>query len=108
MIKVDFSGFEELERELKKIEQNLKNIEGENSIPFMELFPFEFMKKYTQFSSINDMFNGSPFTINSEEDFAAIDEYELDNFINKATDFDSWGKMQETAAINWAQKQLGF
>lgn len=107
-MKVNFSGFNELERELKKLEQSVKSIEGENSIPFTDLFPFDFMKRYTQFSSIEDMFNESPFTINSEEDFVAIDDDEWDNFISTSTNFDSWEKMQEAAVVDWTKNQLGF
>lgn len=108
MIKIDFSGFDELERELKKLEQNVQRLEGENSIPFTELFPFEFMKKYTQFHSIEEMFNGSPFTIDSEGDFTAIDDDEWNNFIKTSTNFDSWEQMQEAAVVDWTKNQLGF
>jgi hypothetical protein len=108
MIKIDTSGLEELKRKLKKIEENGEKLEGQNSVPFTEVFPVEFMKKYTEFSSIDDMFNKSPFKIDSDEDFAAIDDKKWDDFIKTSTKFQTWEKMQEEAAVEWTKKQLGF
>jgi hypothetical protein len=71
VFKFDTSGFDKLQRKLKQVE-------GENSIPLTELFHVGFMNKYTQFNSIEDMFNQSPFKIESEKDFALIDDFEWD------------------------------
>lgn len=108
MTKVDFSGFDEFGRVLKKLERNLKRKEGKNSVSFTELFPIGFMKRYTQFSSIEEMFNESPFTIHSEDDFAAVDDHEWENFIKSSTNFVSWEQMQEDAIVDWTRNQLGL
>jgi hypothetical protein len=108
MIKVNTSGFKELERKLKKIENNAQRLEGKNYIPLTDLFPSEFIKKHTEFSSIDDMFNESPFLIESAEDFAAIVDDKWDHFIKSSTSFNSWKQMQEAAAVDWTKKQLGF
>jgi hypothetical protein len=108
MIKFDNSGFNELERKLKKMEQSAQAIEGTNSVPFTELFPDGFMKKFTTFTSIENMLNESPFTIQTDEDFAAIDDSEWDEYIRKVTKFHSWEQMQEEAALEWTAKKLGF
>jgi hypothetical protein len=107
-MRIRTSGFKKFESKLKKIEQNAKRIDGENSIPFNELFPDNFMKQHTQYSSIEDMFNKSPFTIESSEDFAAIDDDNWDIFIKSSTNFESWKQMQDAAAVNWTKNQLGF
>jgi hypothetical protein len=108
MIKINTSGFKEFERKLKNIENNAQRLEGKNSIPLTELFPSEFIKKYTEFSSIEDMFNKSPFLIESAEDFAAIEDELWDHFIKSSTSFNSWKQMQEAATVDWTKKQLGF
>lgn len=105
---IKFSGFKELERKLNQIERNAKNLEGENSVPFTELFPEGFMKKFTEFSSIEKMLIESPFSIETAEDFAAIDDNKWDEFVHRVTKFDSWEEMQLEAVSDWTAKKLGF
>ena len=108
MLNINFSGLDQLEHKLKKLEENAKKIEGLNSIPLSELFPVEFMKKNTHFSSINELFLDSPFNIELEKDFESINEKELDRFITKSSNFDSWLKMQEAAIAHWVEMKLGL
>lgn len=108
MIKFTISGLKELERNLKNMEQKAKELEGENSVPFNELFNMEFMTDFTSFKTINQLFSESPFSIQTEEDFAAVDNTEWDEYIQKVTRFDTWEEMQQEAFGIWAAKQLGF
>ncbi|MFS0661391.1 hypothetical protein AB1L07_21460 [Niallia alba] len=101
MIKSNTSGF-------KQLEQSAKEIDGENSVPFPELFPQKFMMKYTQFNSIETMLDESPFKIETTEDFSLIDDNKWDEYIRKVTQFDSWEQMQEAAAKEWTIKKLGL
>lgn len=108
MIKFDDRGLKDFQRKLKELEQNANKLKGDNSVPITELFHPNFMLSYTQFNTIEDMFKKSPFKIDSEEDFKAIDESKWDMFIVVSTKFDSWEEMQETAATEWTAKKLGF
>jgi hypothetical protein len=108
MIKLKMTGFNEFQRELKRLQRNAERINGENRIPFYHLFSNEFMKGHTKFSSIHEMFEQSPFTVETEEDFLAIDDQEWDEFIKTHSNFNSWAEMQEEAVLEWTTNQLGF
>ena len=54
---------------IKTISKRLEEVSGENTIPFNLLFNEEFLKEYSRFSSIDELFDASGFEINNQEDF---------------------------------------
>ena len=60
---------------------------------FTDLFPGEFMKQYTEFESIQELLSSGGFFINSEEDYEAIPDQDIDAYIQKTTKFGSWREM---------------
>ncbi|WP_416150702.1 hypothetical protein ACM26V_06970 [Salipaludibacillus sp. HK11] len=98
MIKIDDSGLKEFQNKLKEY--------GTNSLTLVELFHADFMKNNTRFKAIDDMFASSPFEIETEDDFDAIEDGELDRFIKSVTKFNSWEEMTQVAATEWMSKKL--
>ena len=49
---------------IKTISKRLEEVSGENTIPFNLLFNEEFLKEYSRFSSIDELFDASGFEIN--------------------------------------------
>ncbi|MGD6896117.1 hypothetical protein [Bacillus infantis] len=107
-IRTKTKGFNQLSNELKKLQQNAKELEGKQNIPLPELFPDSFMANNTRFSSIQEMFDKSPFKVESEEDFAAIPDAEWDKYVVENTNFSSWENMQEAGVKEWTAKKLGL
>lgn len=70
---------------------SLNNLKG--SMDFTDLFPGEFMKQYTKFESIQELLSSGGFFINSEEDYEAIPDQDIDAYIQKTTKFGSWREM---------------
>jgi hypothetical protein len=101
-------GFDEFSNKLKNLQNNANKISGNNKVPFNELFPESFMKMHTLFSSIQEMFDNSPFEINSSDDFLEIEKEELDKFVDSKTNLSSWDEMMETAVTEWTFKKLGL
>ena len=66
------------------------------------------MREYTNFGSIDEMFEASGFKCDTTEDFRAIPDDEWDAFIRQATRFDSWAEMKERGVNLWTKQQLGF
>lgn len=101
MIKI--TGLEGLQRKLQQLKRNAESIEGNNEVPFTELFPPSFMQRYTRFESIQLMIDAS-----------GIDEPEQiggeawESFVVGHSDFPSWEKMKETAGSEWAKRKLGL
>jgi hypothetical protein len=105
---INIKGFDEFSKNLKKLEQKVEEIGGENQVSFAELFPDNFMSKYTNFPSIEVFFEAGNYEINSQEDLEALDEVELDNHVAQFTKFSNWEEMFKTSATEYLSKKLGF
>jgi hypothetical protein len=100
-ITIDTSGLDELRRRIEKLSRGQK-------VSFSELFPPEFMRKYTDFGTIDALVQASGYTVETAEDFAKIPDEAWDQFIKARTRFSSWSEMQNQAGSEWAARQLGF
>lgn len=83
---------------IKTISKRLEEVSGENTIPFNLLFNGEFLKEYSRFSSIDELFDASGFEINNQEDFDNLNLEKWDEFISQNTKFDNWKDMFNKAA----------
>ncbi|MGC4668256.1 hypothetical protein [Enterococcus hirae] len=90
-MKFELNGLDDLQKNLNQLSKNAKELDGEHSVPFDELFNEKFMIENTNFSDIE-----------------SIDDNELDNFVSSNTDFESWEDMKSAAGSEWVTKRLGF
>lgn len=104
MFKIE--GFDELSKELKKISKNAKRLDGVNEIPFDDLFTKQFMLKYTNFSTFDELLEAGNFIVNSEEGFLAIPDDLFDDHIRSVTKFKTWQSMLDKATELWVDKEL--
>lgn len=105
-VDVDFSGITELQRRLRNLQREAKNLDGRHEVPFDELFSAAFMRRYTTFASIDDMLEQSEWTVESAEDFYAIPDGPWDSYVAKTTQFENWVDMYETAGHEWMEKKV--
>lgn len=101
-------GFDELEKKLSQLEQNAKELDGQNDASFADLFNPNFITTYTNFNNLNEMFEKSPFTVKSEEDFLAIPDDEWEKYVQETTSFGSWEEMQIKANEVYTLSKLGL
>lgn len=101
-------GLDKLEKRLNQMERAAKELDGTHSVSFENLFTTSFMKKYTQFQSIEEFFSSSGFDVTSQEDFEAIPEKDLDAYVSNNTSFETWEDMFSKAMVGYAAKKLGF
>lgn len=97
-----------MNRKLEDLKRKAEALDGEHEIPFSELFSSEFMTRYTDFASLDEMFQASGFVIESQDDFKAVPDDEWENFIKTRTQFSSWKDMRVTALKEWTARKLGF
>lgn len=97
MVKIDTTGFDELERKAKEAERR-----GAAGIQLKDLFSSNFMTKYSDFRSIDEMVQASGVIVKSIEDFNEISE----QFISSHTRFSSWKEMLDTASAQWFARSL--
>jgi hypothetical protein len=96
------SGFDELYEDLNNMSKEVTELSKINAIGFKQLFSDSFIRRHTQFSTLNELFENSGFIIKSEEDFDTIDENELNKHLSAKTDFDSWDNMLGKAYDEYA------
>lgn len=90
------------------MKKTIKELEQTKQVSFDNLFTTSFMKKYTSFSSIDEFLNAGGFNVQTQEDFEAIPEKELDKYISNTTNFKNWEDMLGEAAEQYALKKLSF
>ena len=106
MFEFKIKGFEELERQFERLKRNARSIGGKHQVPLSDLLNPIFLQQHTKFRTIDDLFDASPFQVETQEDFEAIDQRPLDDFIRASTKFESWQKMLDHAAEEWAEAEL--
>ena len=94
---VDLKGFDDLKKRVDDIKRK-----GEAGVQLNDLFHPDFMMKYTNFGSIDEMAKASEVDITSMEDFNKVPE----EFFVKHTQFSSWGEMSKNATEQWVARNL--
>ncbi len=105
---IKFDGFDDLQRELKKMKQNAEKLSRQKEVPFSKLFTPTFMRKYTNFSTFDELLNAGGFSAETTEEFEAIPDEPFDAHIAATTKFRTWDDMLSTATEQYVTKQLGF
>jgi hypothetical protein len=105
---IKIKGLDKLEKQLKQMQKGAKELSRTKQVSFSELFTTSFMKKYTSFSSMDELLNAGGFKVESQEDFEAIPDTELDRHIAATTKFKNWKDMLNEATTQYAAKKLGF
>ncbi|MCD9539591.1 hypothetical protein [Photobacterium carnosum] len=101
-------GFDELEKQLKKIEKSMTELDGKHEVSLLELMPDSFMSKNSNYTSLQELFDSSGFKIDSVEDFSEIPDEKWDAYINSSTTFENWDQMQEEALNLYIGSKIGF
>ncbi|SEO55313.1 hypothetical protein [Acinetobacter sp. yr461] len=96
------NGFKSLE----KLADNLKNLDGQQTVSLEVLFNEGFIQSNTEFQSIGELFEKAGFKIESQEDFAAMPDEEIDTFVKENTKFESFSDLKKKAAEEHVRKQI--
>lgn len=99
-------GIDESIKQLKKLQENIRKVEGTRNYTMKELFNDEFMSQHTKFSNISDFLEASGLDFSSQEAFRNVDVEKLDKYISENSDFSSWEEMKSVAGNLIVQKQI--
>lgn len=99
---------DDLVDELEELGDRAEELDGENEVPLSELFNPNFMKGYTDFESIEEFFEESPWTVESEEDLDEIPDGPFNEYVSKHTVFSNQDEMMKKAGEEWTTDQLGL
>lgn len=103
---VHIEGLEELEDRLRELRTAADSADGSQEIPMDELLPSDFMQTHTEFDSLQEFFEESPWSVDSKEDFKAIPEGEFDEYVDETSGFSGWDAMLSAAAREWITRQI--
>ena len=106
MMGFKIDGLDELSRKLQDLQRRAENLSG--PVNFDDLFPPEFMRRYTKMKSIDELLAASGKAINNTEDFEAIPSDEWDRLVSTNTQFANWEDMKARAGEEYATRRLGF
>lgn len=93
-VELDLSG-------LEKLEKNLEKIDGEHEVPVSELMTDSFIRKHTDFQTLQAFLDASG--VKSQED---IGTEVFDRFVAANTRFENWQEMFKAAGSDWMVHQL--
>ena len=99
-------SIEDFQKQLQEWEDNLKSIDGNNTVEVHDLFIPEFMKAHSKFADFDSFFEASG--ASPEERLEDIPDEKLDPFVQQVTDFESFQDMLDTASEDWVHRQIGF
>lgn len=105
---IRLKGFDEMKRKLHDLCTRAERLHGEHEIDFNDLFPTDFVRRFTDFLTLDELFAASGFKIESTADFEKIPTDQWDTFIQRNTLFGSWQEMQEKAMGEWMARQIGL
>lgn len=107
MFELEVSGLEEIIGKLGDLRRKIKALEAEGML-LAEFFPVDFLRKHTDFESLEDMLQASGFVVESPEDFKKIPEGEWDSFVKGHTQFSNWSEMLSAAGKEWVERNLAL
>jgi hypothetical protein len=107
MIKAKIEGLDEVQRNLQRLQDRAKALDGTHNVPVTELLTPGFMREHVPgFSSLEEWFKKSGFKIESPEDFKAIPDADWDAYVRSSTSFSNWQEMLTAAGAQYVGKKL--
>jgi hypothetical protein len=103
---IRITGLDEMRRKLQTLQRRLQSLNG--PVPFEDLFPPEFMRRYTDFKAIEEMLGGFGTPIESTEDFERIPDADWDVYVKQKTRFKAWEEMQSKAGEEYLERRLNL
>ena len=101
-------GLDKLQKNLDKLAKSAEALDGTHTVSLDEVLTPTFISRHTRFANASELFEAGGFNAESQEDFEAIPEDDLDAFIQAESSFDSWQDMLGTAGQEWAIAKMGL
>jgi hypothetical protein len=95
-------GFDDMRQKLEALRRRADNLSG--PVAFEDLFPPEFMRRYTDCKTIDELFSG--ISLESQEHFEKLPVEELDALVQAKTRFRTWAAMKSKAGEEYIERRL--
>ncbi len=98
MIKAEWTGLDALQRNLRRLQDRARVLDGAHSIPIGELLHPGFIRTHVRgCSTVEEWLQKSGFKIEPADDFKAIPNADWDAYVRSSTSFSSWEEMLKAA-----------
>ncbi len=97
------SNFSFDDSKLKRLQLKVKELHGQRNVPLPELMPDNFIRKYTDFQTLQAMLDASGI-----ENLEEIGNEKFSKFISTRTGFSTWEEMIEVATAEYAKRKLSL
>jgi hypothetical protein len=101
----EIKGLKDVQKRLKEFERKAQEMDG-SDVPLTDIITDEFVQRCSNYSSLSDLIDASGYSVESQEDFAAIPDEKWDGFIREKTSYQSWEEMLNAAGQEYMKKHL--
>ena len=108
MAKMEIKGLSDFQKSLNDYQKKVEKVTAQSQVSFDELFIPSFMKKYTNFESLDELFKKGNFIVNNQEDYEKIPEKILDKHVASNSIFSTWQEMLKKAGEEYLERALSF
>lgn len=99
----DFSGLSKL---ANNIEDLSKSLEEKPAVSLTDILTPEFISQHTKFQSADELFQASGFEFNTPEEFKAIPDEAMNEYIKSISSFHSFQEMLQTAGNEYFKARI--
>jgi len=103
MSSIKITGLDEIQRKLERLRRNAQELDGTHEVPFTELFPDDFMRRNTQFQTMQQMLDASGIDKPEEIQGEAWSQFVADH-----SQFSDWQDMQKAAFTEYVRRKLNL
>lgn len=103
---ITIKGLKGIQKNVREIQKEVKTLGQQKSVNFEELFIPQFMRKYTEYNTFDELLAGGGFEVNSQDDFLEIPDDIFDEHISKHTKFRKWQAMLDAATSEFLARKL--
>jgi len=99
----EIKGLDKVQKEIEKLQKKVKKIGRKQKVKLAELLTDSFIKKNSNYNSLQSMIDSSPKEINSEKD---LESEEWNKFIKENSKFNSWEEILHAGYAEWIKNKL--
>lgn len=107
-MRIEMKGFNELQKRLQDMQKAAQELDGQQNVPLTELLSEEFISEHTSLSNLEEFFENGEFKFKTREEFDAIPQAQLDEYVRSVSNFEDWEEMLGSATKEYISKKLGF
>lgn len=96
------SQLDEIRDKLRNWMQQSISLPGESDPALTDLLSNEFIRENTEFGELDDFLKNAPIQLEGE----TLIGPEMDDFVDRNSDFTSWQELQQKAEVRWMKDQV--